>query len=72
MDKWLKDIFPDKDPYHNRRRNQMRKNGIRNSSACASTMNVSIHSENRRGIYFNSKNDNRMDDNNFYLTESIT
>jgi len=25
MDKWLKDILPDKDPYHNRGRNQMRK-----------------------------------------------
>jgi hypothetical protein len=27
MDKWLKDILPDKDPYHNRRRDQMRKKG---------------------------------------------
>ena len=27
MDKWLKDILPDKDPYHNRGRNQMRKKG---------------------------------------------
>ena len=27
MDKWLKDILPDKDPYHNRERNQMRKKG---------------------------------------------
>ena len=27
MDKWLKDILPDKDPYHNRGRDQMRKNG---------------------------------------------
>ena len=26
MDKWLKDILPDKDPYHNRERDQMRKN----------------------------------------------
>jgi hypothetical protein len=34
MDKWLKDILPDKDPYHNRRRDQMRKKGVRNSSAC--------------------------------------
>ena len=25
MDKWLKDILPDKDPYRNRRRGQMRK-----------------------------------------------
>ena len=25
MDKWLKDILPDKDPYHNRGRDQMRK-----------------------------------------------
>jgi hypothetical protein len=25
MDKWLKDILPDKNPYHNRRRDQMRK-----------------------------------------------
>jgi hypothetical protein len=25
MDKWFKDIFPDKDPYHNRGRDQMRK-----------------------------------------------
>ena len=24
MDKWLKDILPDKDPYHNRGRDQMR------------------------------------------------
>ena len=30
MDKWFKDILPDKDPYHNRGRDQMRKNsGIR-------------------------------------------
>ena len=27
MDKWLKDILPDKDPYHNRGRGQMRKKG---------------------------------------------
>ena len=27
MDKWLRDILPDKDPYHNRRRDQMRKKG---------------------------------------------
>jgi hypothetical protein len=27
MDKWFKDIFPDKDPYHNRGRDQMRKKG---------------------------------------------
>ena len=27
MDKWLKDILPDKDTYHNRRRDQMRKKG---------------------------------------------
>jgi hypothetical protein len=27
MDKWLKDILPDKDPYHNRGRDQMRKMG---------------------------------------------
>jgi hypothetical protein len=27
MDKWLKDILPDKDPYHNRGRDQMRKRG---------------------------------------------
>ena len=27
MDKWFKDILPDKDPYHNRGRDQMRKNG---------------------------------------------
>jgi hypothetical protein len=27
MDKWLKDILPDKDPYHNRGRDQMRKKG---------------------------------------------
>jgi hypothetical protein len=26
-DKWFKDILPDKDPYHNRGRDQMRKNG---------------------------------------------
>ena len=25
MDKWFKDILPDKDPYHNRGRDQMRK-----------------------------------------------
>ena len=25
MDKWLKDILPDKDPYHNRGRDHMRK-----------------------------------------------
>jgi hypothetical protein len=34
MDKWFKDILPDKDPYHNRGRDQMRKKGVRNSSAC--------------------------------------
>jgi len=27
MDKWLKDILPDKDPCHNRGRDQMRKKG---------------------------------------------
>jgi hypothetical protein len=27
MDEWLKDILPDKDPYHNRGRDQMRKKG---------------------------------------------
>jgi hypothetical protein len=27
MDKWFKDILPDKDSYHNRGRDQMRKNG---------------------------------------------
>ena len=27
MDKWFKDILPDKDLYHNRGRDQMRKNG---------------------------------------------
>ena len=31
MDKWLKDILPDKDPYHNRGRDQMRKKRVRNS-----------------------------------------
>ena len=35
MNKWFKDILPDKDPYHNRGRDQMRKKGGgRNSSAC--------------------------------------
>jgi hypothetical protein len=34
MDKWFKDILPDKDPYHNRGRDQMRKKGVQNSSAC--------------------------------------
>jgi hypothetical protein len=28
MDKWLKDILPDNDPYHNRGRDQMRKFGV--------------------------------------------
>ena len=37
MDKWFKDILPDKDPYHNRGRDQMRKKGVRNSSACGIT-----------------------------------
>ena len=27
MDKWFKDILPDKNPYHNRGRDQMRKKG---------------------------------------------
>ena len=27
MDKWFQDILPDKDPYHNRGRDQMRKKG---------------------------------------------
>ena len=27
MDKWFKDILPDKDPYHHRGRDQMRKKG---------------------------------------------
>jgi hypothetical protein len=27
MDKWFKDILPDKDPNHNRGRDQMRKKG---------------------------------------------
>ena len=27
MDKWFKDILPDKDPYHNCGRDQMRKKG---------------------------------------------
>ena len=34
MDKWFTDILPDKDPYHNRGRDQMRNKGVRNSSAC--------------------------------------
>jgi hypothetical protein len=34
MDKWFKDILPDKDPYHNRGRDQMRKKVGRDSSAC--------------------------------------
>ena len=34
MDKWFKDILPDKYPYHNRGKDQMRKKGVRNSSAC--------------------------------------
>jgi hypothetical protein len=34
MNKLLKDILPDKDPYHYRGRDQMRKKGVRNSSAC--------------------------------------
>ena len=34
MDKWFKD------PYHNRGRDQMRKKGIRNSSACASSLKL--------------------------------
>jgi hypothetical protein len=28
MDKWFKDILRDKDPYHNRGRDQMRKKGV--------------------------------------------
>ena len=36
MDKWLKDVLPDKYPYHNCGRDQIRKKGgVRNSSACA-------------------------------------
>jgi len=31
----IKDILPDKDPYHNRGRDQMRKKVVRNSSASA-------------------------------------
>ena len=27
MDKWHKDVLPDKDPYHNHGRDQMRKRG---------------------------------------------
>ena len=27
MDKWFKDTLPDKDPYHNRGRDQIRKKG---------------------------------------------
>ena len=27
MDTWFKDILPDRDPYHNRGRDQMRKKG---------------------------------------------
>ena len=38
MDKWFKDILPDKDPYYNRGRDQMRKKGVRNSSACVSNV----------------------------------
>ena len=34
MDKWLKDTLPDKEPYHNRGRDQIRKRGVRNLSAC--------------------------------------
>jgi ribosomal protein L33 len=30
-------ILPDKDPYHNRGRDQMRKKGVQNSRACASS-----------------------------------
>ena len=46
MDKWFKDILSDKDPipYHNRRRDQMKKKGVRNSSACdIRYMNINFH-----------------------------
>jgi hypothetical protein len=45
MDKWFKDILPDKDPYHNRGRDQMRKKGgVRNSSACGLTIQFLLRS----------------------------
>ena len=37
MDKWLQDVLPDKDPYHNRGMDQLREKeggGVRNSSTC--------------------------------------
>ena len=38
MDKWFKDILPDKDPYHNRGRHQMRKKGgPEDLSACGNS-----------------------------------
>ena len=43
MDKWFKDILPDKDPYHNRGRDQMRKKGVRNSSACVKYRSRPVH-----------------------------
>ena len=58
MEKWFKDILPDKDPYHNRGRDQMRKKGVRNSSACDqySTRNISnqVHVHSRTAYYNNS------------------
>ena len=55
MDKWFKDIFPDKDPYHNRGRDQMRKKGVWNSSACGKYMinqpvNITYQEAQRRVI----------------------
>jgi hypothetical protein len=58
MDKWLKDILPDKDPYHNRGRDQMRKKGgsgirvpvdcgLKGSLICmCGIIVISYHSEN--------------------------
>jgi hypothetical protein len=47
MDKWFTDILPDKDPYHNRGRDQMRKKGVRNSSACRGRKHAIRSSEDR-------------------------
>jgi hypothetical protein len=51
MDKWFKDILPDKDPYHNRGRDQMRKKGDRNSNACVMEYKQRLLVQNMHNVF---------------------
>ena len=43
MDKWFKDILPDKDPYHNLGRDEMRKKGGPEFECLCSLLAANVH-----------------------------